>query len=134
MKIVLIENDVALLRTLEIFLKSLGNQVRAFDDPTDACSFLEKYADLDILILDYMMPEFTAPEVLQRVKRHIPDGPKVILISGHTDIIESLDLKEMGVDVFLAKPLDLDLLFEMLHPEELDPARRLPNGGLASET
>ena len=39
MKIVLIENDVALLRTLEMLLKNLGNQVRVFDDPTELVPF-----------------------------------------------------------------------------------------------
>jgi DNA-binding response OmpR family regulator len=118
MNIVLIENDVALLRTLEILLKKQGNEVRIFDDPVQACSFLERSPQLDILIIDYMMPNLTAPEVIERVKKHFPKGARIILISGHTDIIETLDLQEMGVDAFLAKPLDLDLLFDLLYAEQ----------------
>jgi DNA-binding NtrC family response regulator len=125
MNVVLVENDVALLRTLEMLLESLGNQVRAFHDPTEACSFLERCDDLDFLIIDYMMPELTAPEILQRLKGHLPNDSKVILISGHTDVVKTLNLEGMGVYAFLNKPLDLDRLFEILHSDEMDPFRRL---------
>ena len=81
-----------------------------------------------------MMPELTAPEVIERVKRHIPEGPKVILISGHTDIIETLDLQEIGVDVFLAKPLDLDLLFDLLDTEQRSLPRKISDGSPVRST
>jgi DNA-binding response OmpR family regulator len=115
MNIVLIENDVALLKTLELLLRNSGNQVRGFDDPMAACSFLVHCRDLDILIIDYMMPKLTAPEVLERVRRYLLKAPRVILISGHTDIVATLDLREMGIDAFLPKPLDLNLLFRLLY-------------------
>lgn len=123
MNIVLIENDVALLKTLELLLNNSGNQVRGFDDPMAACSFLEHCKDLDILIIDYMMPELTAPEVLERVRMHLLKAPRVILISGHTDIVATLDLEEMGIDAFLPKPLDLNLLFRLLYSGQSEPAR-----------
>jgi two-component system, cell cycle response regulator CtrA len=115
MNIVLIENDAALLKTLELLLRNSGNQVRGFNDPLAACAFLEHCGDLDVLIVDYMMPELTAPEVLERVRRHPCKAPRVILISGHTDIVATLDLEQMGIDAFLPKPLDLNLLLRLLY-------------------
>ena len=82
MNIVLVENDAALLKTLELLLRNSGNQVRGFNDPLAACALLEHCGDLDVLIVDYMMPELTAPEVLERVRRHPCKVPRVILISG----------------------------------------------------
>lgn len=134
MNIVLIENDVALLKTLELLLNNSGYQVRGFDNPVTACSFLEHYKDLDILIIDYMMPELTAPEVLERVRTHLPKAPRVILISGHTDIVETLDLEEMGIDAFLPKPLDLNLFFGLLHSGQSGPASHSHNVVSASDT
>jgi DNA-binding response OmpR family regulator len=121
MNIVLIENDVALLKTLILLLNNSENQVRGFDDPMAACSFLEHCKHLDILIIDYMMPELTAPELLERVRMHLPKAPRVILISGHTDIVETLNLEEMGIDAFLPKPLDLNLLFRLLYSGKSGP-------------
>jgi DNA-binding NtrC family response regulator len=134
MNVVLVENDVALLRTLEMLLESLGNHVRAFHDPIEACSFLERCEDLDFLIIDYMMPDLTAPEVLQRLKGRLPNDSKVILVSGHTDVVKAFNLEGMGVHAFLNKPLDLDRLFEVLHSDEMDPFQRLQSRSPRSET
>jgi DNA-binding response OmpR family regulator len=134
MNIVLIENDVALLKTLELLLNKSGNQVRGFDDPMAACSFLEHCKDLDILIIDYMMPELTALEVLERVRMHLLKAPRVILISGHTDIVETLDLEEMGIDAFLPKPLDLNLLFRLLNSGQSGPERHSHSVAPTSDT
>ena len=134
MNIVLIENDVALLKTLELLLNDWGNQVRGFDDPMVACSFLEQCRDLDILIIDYMMPELTAPEVLEHVRMHLRNAPRVILISGHTDIVATLDLEEMGIDAFLPKPLDLNLLFRLLYSGQSRPARNSRRAVPTSDT
>jgi DNA-binding NtrC family response regulator len=49
-----------------------------------------------------------------RIKDYLPQSCKVILISGHTDIVEILNLKAMGVSAFLSKPLDLDQLCELV--------------------
>jgi DNA-binding response OmpR family regulator len=125
MNIVLIENDVALLKTLILLLSDSDNQVRGFDDPVAACSFLERCRHLDILIIDYMMPELTALEVLERVRTHLPKALKVILISGHTDIVETLDLEAMGIDAFVPKPLDLNLFFRLLYSGHLEPPGQL---------
>ncbi|HOV86611.1 MAG TPA: response regulator [Syntrophobacteraceae bacterium] len=110
MRIVLVENDPVLLKTLEMLLRRQGCQVVAFHEPAMACAFLERGEHFDLLIIDYMMPELTGREVLERVRGRFPKGCRVVLISGHTDVVESLDLKAMGVDTFLPKPLDLKRL------------------------
>jgi DNA-binding response OmpR family regulator len=114
MRIVLIENDLVLLKTLEMLLRRQGNQVVAFHEPAAACSFLERGEPFDILIIDYMMPGLTGEEVLKRVRCRFTRGSRVVLISGHTDVVESLDLGAMGVDAFLPKPLDLKKLYSTL--------------------
>lgn len=108
MNILLIENDASLLRTLEIILSSRGDTVQAFGEPNDACSFVEGGGPVDVLVLDYMVSGHTAPEILQRMKAHLPPTSKIILMSGHTDVLENVDLGSMGVHAFLAKPVDLD--------------------------
>ncbi len=108
MNIVLIENDVSLLRTLEIILSTRGDTVYAFKEPNGACRFVEKGGCVDVLVLDYMVSGHEAPEILQRMKAYLPSTSKVILISGHTDVLENLDLSTMGVHAFLPKPVDLD--------------------------
>ncbi len=108
MNIVLIENDAPLLRTLEIILSNRGDTVLAFGEPNAACRFVEEGGRVDVLVLDYMISGHAAPEILQRMRTHLPSTSKIILMSGHTDVLEDLDLGSMGVHAFLAKPVDLD--------------------------
>ena len=110
MKVVLVDNDVALLRSLEIVLSSQGHEVSAFDDPRRACAALEAGASPDVLALDCVMPELSGLEVFERVRDALPKRCKVVFISGHTDQIDSESVMRRGAHGFLAKPLDLDAL------------------------
>ncbi len=114
MKVVIVDDDAVILRTLKILLSRQGHQVMTFGNPIEACSFLEQGRSLDVLILDYMMPWMTGDMVLRRIKSKLPQTCKVILISGNTKLIESLDLDGMGFTAFLPKPLDLDKLIMLV--------------------
>jgi DNA-binding NtrC family response regulator len=111
MRVVLVDNDTTLLRSLEIVLSSRGHKVVSFDDPVSACGFIEKGGPLDILIVDYVMPDLDGKALMQRVGPHLPRSCRVILLSGHTDLVEPLDLASIGINAYLPKPLDLDQLF-----------------------
>ena len=110
MKVVIVDDDAVILRTLKILLSRQGHQVMTFGNPIEACSFLEQGEPLDVLILDYMMPLITGEALLRRIKSKLPQTCKVILISGHTDLVEPLDLDGLGVTAYLPKPLDFDKL------------------------
>jgi DNA-binding NtrC family response regulator len=114
MKVVIVDNDIALLRSLEILLSDRGHEVSLFRNPDTACSFIERAGPFDALILDYAMPGLDGAEVLRRIKGRLSEHCKVILMSGHTDLVEPLDLKAMGVSSFLPKPLDFDRLCKMV--------------------
>jgi adenylate cyclase len=63
--------------------------------------------DIDVVLLDILMPELDGFEVLQRIKadpglRHVP----VIMISGLEDTDSVVRCIEMGADDFLPKPFD----------------------------
>ena len=110
MLIVIVEDDRFLLRSLEIILKQHGHRVMSFQNAEAALFFLKQRPIMDVLVIDYQLQCFTAKHLLQQIKEVLPKNCKVILISGHTDVIEKLNLKEIGVGVFLPKPLDLDQL------------------------
>jgi len=114
MNVVVADNDLALLKSLEIVLKGEGHQVRTFSDPLEACRHLVDGCDLDVLVLDYLMPILTGTDLLCRVCQWRKVDFTVILISGHTDIIGLDDLEEIGVDHFLPKPIDLHRLCDLV--------------------
>ncbi len=114
MNIIVIDDDRAFLRSAEILLARRGNRVTTFSDTAAACLFFEQYVAVDVLILDYVLDELTGVEFLRFIRSHLPPSCKVILISGHTDRVEGLDLDEMGIVGFLPKPLDLESLCDLM--------------------
>lgn len=110
MLIVIVEDDRFLLRSLEIILRQQGHRVMSFHNAEAALFFLKQRPIMDVLVVDYQLRSITAKHLLGQLKKIIPKNCKVILISGHTDVIEKLNLEEMGVGAFLPKPLDLDQL------------------------
>ena len=110
MLIVIVEDDRFLLRNLEIILRQHGHRVMSFHNAEAALFFLKQRPIMDVLVIDYQLQSLTAKHLLEQLKEVLPKNCKVILISGHTDVVETLDLEEIGVNVFLPKPLDLNQL------------------------
>ncbi len=110
MNVVVVDNDTALLRSLQLSLSARGHAVRTFCDPFAACAFLEDGGTPDVLLLDYRMPGLNGVQTLHRVAGNLPAACRVILMSGHSDVVENLDLAALRTAAFVPKPLDLDRL------------------------
>lgn len=67
--------------------------------------------DVDVVLLDLMMPEMDGREVLRRIKEH-PDwrATPVIVISGRQDMDGIIECIEAGADDYLFKPFNPVLL------------------------
>ena len=93
-KTVLLAEDDEPIRTLtETILKRTGYRVITAEDGELAMELFEKHADeIDIAVLDIIMPRKTGRSVLDLIRRRQPELP-VILISGYS--AETLDLEAM---------------------------------------
>ena len=110
MNIMIVDNDKNLLRSLEIILVGRGHRVWTFYNPVIACEFIKQGEIPDILLLDHIMPELNGNELLQKLNGYLPEKCIVILITGHTDLIDRGALKEKGFSAILEKPIDLEKL------------------------
>jgi CheY-like chemotaxis protein len=93
-----IDDDPAILECEQRFLESFGYRVlTALSGPKGL--ELASIHSVDVVIVDYHMPEMNGPEVAIEIKRLRPRAP-VIMLSGAIDIPEK-DLKV--VDAFVVK-------------------------------
>ncbi len=123
MNVVVIDDNTALLRSIEILIAEKGHCVVCFEDPIAGCSFVKQNAErIDVLVLDYVLPGTTGECVLMWIANYLPKTFRTIVISGHTDMIDPFELKVMGVETFLPKPLDFDLLCEAIEGKEVKGA------------
>ena len=93
---------------LEAALLQLDGQSRRLD----SLDILQEQ-NIDLIILDIMMPEMNGYKVLERIKtdektKHIP----VIVASAFNEDSHKEKALEKGAELYLGKPIDIDLLIE----------------------
>ena len=116
MDVVIVDDDTALLRSLEIILCAEGHRVTVFSDPSVAYTFFKQGGSADVLILDYVLPGVTGKRFLELLRRYVPrlDDSKVIIITGHMEMIDGAKLKAIGAMALLPKPLHLSELCDLV--------------------
>lgn len=108
MRLLLVEDDDALVKRLEPALQNAGYAVDRASDGTDA-GFLGKTESYDLVILDLGLPGMSGIEVLHHWRRDGLEMPVLILTARDTwrEKVEGL---KAGADDYLTKPF---------HTEEL---------------
>jgi len=105
MNIVIVDNDQSILRSLGLLLESKGHYTTVFADPRGAVLHLSQGNPVDVLLLDYSMPEMNGDELLAMLKSVLPQGCRIIMMSAHSDLTHQLDLKHLCIGTLLNKPI-----------------------------
>jgi len=108
---ILVVDDEPLLRDLlDDMLQTLGYRTVSIADGKGALEFYERHgSEVDLIILDVMMPGMSCLEVFRRLKEMNPDV-KVLLASGYVEKSKVQQAKSEGVQDFIAKPFSVSEL------------------------
>ncbi len=106
-KVLVVDDDPAILRTLSISLRAHGYELRTATDGRTAVS-LGRTDSPDLVILDLGLPDFSGVEVLRQL-RSWSQVPVIVLSArdGSDDKVEALDV---GADDYVTKPFGMDEL------------------------
>jgi two-component system KDP operon response regulator KdpE len=109
--VLLVDDEVALLRTLSMNLEARGYRVRTARDGESALSSLRKEQP-DVVILDLGLPGISGVDALREL-RGWSAVPVIVLSARHgsDDKVEALDL---GADDYVTKPFGIDELLARL--------------------
>jgi two-component system cell cycle response regulator CtrA len=104
MRVLLVEDDSATARSLELMLKSSGFVVDVSEFGEDGLEVGKLY-DYDIILLDLMLPDIDGYEVLRRLRAAKIQTPILILsgLGAPDDKIKGLGI---GADDYMTKPFD----------------------------
>ena len=104
MKILLIEDDVMLARSIKSMLEKKGFQVEAVHDGEAGAQYAE-LGIYDLLILDVMMPKLDGLEVTRQVRRSRCSTP-ILMLTAKSDVQDRIAGLNAGADYYLTKPFD----------------------------
>lgn len=99
--ICLLEDEEELRNILSLYLSNEGFSVSSFADLHSAFDNISN--NIDLYIIDIMLPDGNGFELMNKVKELNPSTP-VILISARGDDVDKILGLEMGCDDYISKP------------------------------
>lgn len=102
-KILIIEDDLDIIELLKLYLESHGYQTYSTTDGRKAIELIDSY-EIDLLIVDIMMPSISGYEVIKEVRKSI-DIPIIIVSAKILDNDKILGLN-LGGDAYITKPFN----------------------------
>jgi DNA-binding NtrC family response regulator len=128
-ELLIVDDDRAIRRSLELHLQGRGFAVRCAADLAEAESLWRERTP-DLVILDLMLPDGEGIDLLDRMTDS-GGSAKVIIITGHQDMEKATAAIRAGAFDYVHKPLDVDDLDAVL---DRALAERLGESRLAFET
>ena len=107
-KILIVDDEPGIRFGVRDFLESEGLEV----DEADSVAAAEKAVregHPDAVVLDHMLPDGTALDLLPRIREMDASVP-VVVLTGHATIDLAVRAVKEGADQFLAKPVELPAL------------------------
>jgi len=115
-RILIIDDDQALARSLEIQLRAEGHSVAVAHTVSEGMPLLEETKP-DLVLLDLNLPDEHGLQALPVILTRQP-GVTVVIMTGNTENSEAVRAMRDGAFDYLRKPLDLDELLEMAEKVE----------------
>jgi two-component system OmpR family response regulator len=108
MRVLIVEDDPAIVRFLKRGLAAHGHQSVSADNGHDGV-IMAAEGSVDFVLLDIMLPGMDGQEVLRRIRARRPGVP-VLMLTARDEVRDKISALDGGADDYLTKPFDLDEL------------------------
>src|SRR3954466_4289881 len=106
MRILLIEDDAMVSRSIELMLKAESFSVYTTDLGEEGIDLAKVY-DYDLILLDLNLPDMNGVQVLRNL-RSCKIDPPVMILSGSSEIETKVKTFSGGCDDYMTKPFHKD--------------------------
>lgn len=110
-RILLIDDDSSIRRSLSLSLNQLGYDVEPCDSGITALNKLDLYAknsiNLDSIVVDINLPDINGVKLGRIIKSKYPDST-MMYITGYADTLELTDVEDLKEEGLLEKPFTAD--------------------------
>jgi two-component system cell cycle response regulator CtrA len=113
MRILLVEDDQSMARSIEMMLTAEGFNVYATDLGEEAADLAKVY-DYDLILLDLTLPDMSGAEVLRSLRVAKIDTP-IMILSGASGVDTKVKTFATGADDYLTKPFHKEELVARIH-------------------
>lgn len=126
-KILLVEDEPVLRKSLERFLRGKGHEVFSAGDYDEASPLL-KTGSLDLLIIDLVLPSGKGFALIEEAK-NASSPVKIIVMTAYSSQAVKEKLLRLGIFGYLEKPFDLEVFHALVEKAFGDYACSAIRGG-----
>jgi len=115
MKILIVDDDVELVKAVESTLSSVGHNVQFTNEPREGLKLIKEQNN-DLVFLDLSMPEFSGIDIINDLVKEgtIKEKKIVVMTASAVNDDELKHLVDLGVHSILRKPVDIDALLDKI--------------------
>ena len=113
MKVLVVDDDVIVIRSCTRILESEGHEVSTVRSADEALETLGK-SSFDLLLVDVKMPKRDGLSLMKEIRENWPELP-VIVMSGYPTRETIADVFTSGATQFIPKPFKPDELMKMIY-------------------
>jgi len=106
--ILLVDDDETIIAPFQLVLQNAGYHVDSALTGQQALEKTEK-ADYELAILDIKLPDIRGIEVAREIRKQ-HDDIRLIIITGYSEMADSIETIDVGIDEILIKPIEPDEL------------------------
>ncbi len=109
-RIMVVEDDLTILRLCQTALQSWGYHVSIFQNSMQAAEEIEAHGtSYDLILSDFNMPRLNGLQILEQVQKYTPDTPTII-ITAFGSVDNALSTMRAGAFEYILKPFKLNHL------------------------
>lgn len=114
-RIVLVEDDEMLLKSLTFFLKSSNYEIVGFENGLDAIEYINSnYNEIRLVITDLNLPFVGGQQVIHSIKQIENSNISIIVLTSSGIESTELEVFELGADEFISKPFSPAVLLKRI--------------------
>ncbi len=115
MKVLIVEDDVATRKGLDLAIRELGGQTRSVGTAAEAARAIEDFKP-EVLVVDVHLPDGDGIEVLRAARETDPERDGIV-ITGQASVDSAVEALRAGASDYLLKPMrpaQLEVVFQRL--------------------
>lgn len=112
--ILIVDDESHALKSFELTLRSSGlDNILPCPKSTEVMQLLEN-EEIEVILLDILMPELTGEELLGSIVEHYPEIP-VLMVTGLNEVETAVRCMQKGAFDYVLKPVEKERLISSLH-------------------
>lgn len=114
-RIILVEDDEMLLKSLTFFLKSSNYDIVGFENGLDAIEYINSnYNEIRLVITDLNLPFVGGQQVIHSIRQIENSNISIIVLTSSGLESTELEVFELGADEFISKPFSPAVLLKRI--------------------